>query len=196
MAEVKNERNAKGSRVSVEFVDGNGLSAKRPMEGVKSLKVKSVSTGIEVEIVLRDLTADVAMRLLAQGASVLLRNTINTNENEDEAAEDLMALADAWKGGSYYPDGTRTCGIPLIIRAMERALLAAGKDAAFVQEKVQTYYAAWVEFPEDKKAQGKNRYAISKKLAAAPAIKQAALDIAAESARKAKPVVEVELDAI
>jgi len=185
-------RNEKGARVAVEFIDGNGEACSRPTADVQQVKVTHVATGKAVTLDLAMISGELLTQLAAQGASVLLRNEVNTTPDEAEAVQKLVGRYEALQNGEYYADGTRTYGTPLVIQAVEIAFTE--KFSAKVgAEKKAVYLEQWNAHAGDKKAQDKARRAIGKKLLSVPLV-QAAYE--ALHAAKAKPAKALGLDEI
>ena len=197
------EKRTKGNRVKVTFIGNTAQST--PGTDVKTVQVEAVETECRIELNLRELAPGLLLQLAAFGASVLLRNAVNTAEDASAAQDALKARYEAFCAGNYH-SGIRQSGTPLTFRAL-RIVLIDASDAKpsgdpkkrtiedidrIVAEKLEDWRGT-DEMAADRKALSRHRNALERKLNAIPGMAEARMQLSTPRATTSEAISADEL---
>lgn len=175
----------KGERIKIVYLNEKGEEFSSPPEGITAIKAKLPRLGEEVSLDLASLPKEIINRLALHGAAVLGRNAVNTQpEDEDEEGfADLQARWAGFQAGTYRSLSTGSA-TPLILLALERALLESGQFTPETASAKVSEYRALYDAGETDEEQKKSRREVSAALRKKNPVRAAESAIKAERAEK------------
>lgn len=203
MTEVENGKKRHGQRVLIEFLDQNMAAHSSPPFDIWGIRCSAKETDTVIELPVEAVKDNpVGLQLMMFGASVLARNAVNTEPDPMIAAEKMVDRIEGFKGGDYRVGGRGSTGVPQILRALERALVEAGR---FTEEQIANALAKrlaqWrgedldttgLADDEADKALSKHQSALRRTWIALPGVKEAVLAIQTERVTRVEPQGELE----
>ena len=156
----------KSRRVVCMFASRVGEATKafaHPADGILGLRVthnpESDLPARNFDLKIEDLKKheELLVKLALFGASVHLRNCINTEKDEETARGKLEARLDGFKNGIYRTIGEGTESVPLVMKALRLALETRGDKPEVVEAKVEKQLKAWHEADKKGKTELRKR---------------------------------------
>lgn len=189
------KRNKKGERILIQFIDAQGKAHGSPTSDIAGIIATAKETNTEFKLKLEQISPTTLAMLAAFGASVHLRNSVNTEPDAEKAANKMAERGAGFLKGEYRQSAVGGGALPIIFEAMERAFRAAGKNDDEITEKVAGYKALYLSGETEEEQKAAKEGVIKKLMSVKPIVAQIeVIKREREAARQAKAMESATAD--